>query len=161
MAWLARLLTISASAPLKYCWILTLAKLGRSETNLPLKESFFETKLVSYNVISLNLEEAYPLQLQLDQNLLGNLVYVGYVGFGILVLATALFCIFWTVFNRSAMVVQAAQPFFLLILLSGLIIFEEQIIIRGFFRNAVLKVQCTPPDMREHRSQLACSQRNT
>lgn len=104
----------------------TFQKVQDGTLALPIQEKpFFETKVVAYNVIPLNLDTTHPPQL--DQNLLGNLVWVGYVGYGI-ILVSAMLCTGWTIVNRSAIVVRAAQPFFLLILLVGIVILASTII---------------------------------
>jgi gamma-aminobutyric acid type B receptor len=107
----------------------TATKLRRGEISLPLNKRFYETQTLAHSVIPTDLDTTHPPKL--DQNLLGNLVYVGFILFGIVALS-ALCCAIWTYINRSAIVVRAAQPFFLLILLSGIVIFSSAIIPLSF-----------------------------
>jgi len=87
--------------------------------------NFFATKLISYSIIPIDLDKAYPPEY--DSNLLGGVEYVGFTAFGIVVMTSFVFAI-WTVMNRNAVVVRAAQPFFLMILISGIFIFSSTII---------------------------------
>ena len=91
-----------------------------------------ETGLVSNNVIPLNLDKVYPPILEL--HLLGNLIYVGYVAFGI-IQSTSLLCCIWTIKYKNEMVVKATQPFFLLILIFGIVILSCTIIPLSFDDN--------------------------
>jgi gamma-aminobutyric acid type B receptor len=96
---------------------------------LPRDANFVATKLISYSIIPSDLDETNPPEY--DSNLLGNLSYVGYIAFAIVV-ATATVCAAWSIINRKAMVVRAAQPFFLLVLISGILIFASTIIPLSF-----------------------------
>ena len=96
---------------------------------LPPETHLFESRLVAYNKIPLDLDSVHPLEF--DQNLLGNTSIVGYVCFGI-VLLSVLICSTWTVYERSTLVVRAAQPFFLLILLGGITVFSSTLIPLSF-----------------------------
>jgi len=80
------------------------------------------TNIVAYNLIPLELPH-----LEVDQNLLGNLKYVGYVCFG-LVAASVVFCFTWTACNRSTLVVRVAQPFFLMMVAVGVLIMSSSLI---------------------------------
>jgi hypothetical protein len=88
-------------------------------------DNLFGTRLVSYNLIPLELDKVYPLNF--DENALGSVIIVGYVCFAFVVLSVFV-CFVWTVYNRSAIVVRAAQPFFLLIVLGGIVILSSTII---------------------------------
>lgn len=107
-------------------------RLRNEKVLFPDGDNFFPTKLISYSVIPLDLDETHPPEY--DANLLDGLSNVGYVCFGI-VMASAIFCAIWTVAKRKDMVVKAAQPFFLLILLSGIVIFASTIIPLSFDDN--------------------------
>jgi gamma-aminobutyric acid type B receptor len=97
--------------------------------SLPHGENFFATKLISYSVIPVDLDKVFPPDY--NSNLLGGLDYVGYIAF-VIVVATATVCAAWSIINRKAMVVRAAQPFFLLVLISGILIFASTIIPLSF-----------------------------
>jgi hypothetical protein len=96
---------------------------------LPPDTHLFETRLVSYNLIPLELDKVFPLNF--DENALGSVIIVGYVCFATVVLS-AFVCFVWTVRNRSAIIVLAAQPYFLLILLGGIVILSSTIIPLSF-----------------------------
>jgi hypothetical protein len=103
--------------------------IGPQGVTLPPETHLFETRLVSYNLIPLELDKVYPLKF--DENLLGSAVIVGYACFTTVALS-AFVCFVWTVYHRSAIVVIAAQPFFLLILLGGIVILSSTIIPLSF-----------------------------
>mmetsp|Transcript_19639 Transcript_19639/g.47404 ORF Transcript_19639/g.47404 Transcript_19639/m.47404 type:complete len:848 (-) Transcript_19639:23-2566(-) len=103
----------------------TYTKVENGQVTLPLEANFFESRTLAYSVIPTDLDKSHPIQL--DQNLLGNLSYVGFGCFGI-VLVSALGCAVWTFINRSAVVVRSAQPFFLFIVAAGVIIFCSTVI---------------------------------
>ena len=112
---------------------ITLRGLGGPDgVQIPPDTRLFETRLVSYNLIPLDLDKVYPRQF--EENLLGKSTIVGYVLFGV-VIVTALLCLAWTIWNRNAMVVRAAQPFFLLVLLSGIEILSCAMIPLSFDDN--------------------------
>jgi hypothetical protein len=96
---------------------------------LPPDTHLFESRLVSYNLIPLELDKVYPVEL--EENLLENLTSVGYICFAV-ILSSALLCLVWTVYHRDNMVVRAAQPFFLLILLGGIVILASTILPLSF-----------------------------
>jgi hypothetical protein len=96
---------------------------------VPPDTRLFGTKLVSYNLIPLELDKVYPIKF--DENALGSVIIVGYTCFATVVLS-AFVCFVWTVYNRSVIVVRAAQPFFLLILLGGIVILSGTIIPLSF-----------------------------
>lgn len=91
-----------------------------------LLQYFHPTNLVSYTLIPLELPE-----IDLDQNLLGGLVYIGYTAVAIIVLF-ALGCIAWTIKYRQDFVVRAAQPFFLIMVATGAIIMSSSLIPLSF-----------------------------
>lgn len=95
-------------------------------------DHLFESRLVSYNLIPLELDKVYPIQL--EEHLLENLSSVGYICFSI-VFASAMFCVAWTVFYRKNVVVHAAQPFFLLVLIVGVVILSSTLIPLSFDDN--------------------------
>jgi len=99
---------------------------------LPPETHLFATRLVSYNLIPLELDVLYPPEL--DLNLLSepsNLSIVGYVCFGVVTLSASV-CFVWTVYFRSAVVVRAAQPFFLFVLLGGTVVLSSTLIPLSF-----------------------------
>ena len=87
---------------------------------------FFPTKLISYSVIPADLEAP-----KYDANLLAGLEIVGYIAYGIVV-ATSIACTFWAIVNRNAIIVRTAQPFFLLVLIAGIVILASTIIPMSF-----------------------------
>ena len=92
-------------------------------TTIPIE--FYDTALISNNVVPIDLDKLHPPQL--ERNLLQGLKYIGYVALGI-VLMTSLVCIIWTFKYRNNMVVKASQPIFLLLLVYGIIILSSTII---------------------------------
>jgi gamma-aminobutyric acid type B receptor len=92
----------------------------------PLEKTFFLTNLVAYNLIPVELPE-----LKVDQNLLGNLVYIGYTCFGVVVVS-CLACMAWTMYHCQSMVVRAAQPFFLMMTATGVLIMSGSLIPLSF-----------------------------
>lgn len=97
------------------------------ETNrqLPARQ-IIPTNLVSYNLIPLELPDV-----DFDQNLIGNLKYLGYTSFGVVGVA-ALACMIWTAMNRNLPVVKAAQPFFLYMVASGVLILVSAVLPLSF-----------------------------
>lgn len=91
-----------------------------------LPNDIIPTNVVSYNLIPLELPP-----LNQDQNLLGNLVIVGYICFG-MIASLALFCAGWTIWNRNNVVVKAAQPLFLTMVAVGILITASSIIPLSF-----------------------------
>ena len=87
------------------------------------------TNLVSYNLIPAELPP-----LNVDDNLNGNLVYIGYTCFG-LVAFSVLICVVWTVQHRKDLVVRAAQPFFLFMVAGGVLILASALIPMTFDDN--------------------------
>jgi gamma-aminobutyric acid type B receptor len=82
--------------------------------------------VVSYNLIPLELPP-----LDVDENLLGNLKYVGYTFFGI-VAFTVLLSVYWTVYHRKSIVVRAAQPFFLVMVAVGVQLMSSALVPLSF-----------------------------
>lgn len=82
--------------------------------------------VVSYNLIPLELPP-----LDVDENLLGNLKYVGYTFFGIIAFAVLL-SVCWTVYHRKSIVVRAAQPFFLVIVAVGVLLMSSALVPLSF-----------------------------
>jgi 7 transmembrane sweet-taste receptor of 3 GCPR/Periplasmic binding protein domain len=89
----------------------------------------YSTNLVTHSVIPLELPP-----LQENQNLLGNVKYVGIVCFVIVALLSCA-CMIWTTRHRSAMVVRTAQPFFLVMIAGGALILAATIIPLSFDDN--------------------------
>eukprot|EP00934_Nitzschia_sp_Nitz4_P003497 Nitzschia sp. Nitz4//scaffold12_size214221//195993//199055//NITZ4_001537-RA/size214221-processed-gene-0.132-mRNA-1//1//CDS//3329535131//3487//frame0 len=87
-----------------------------------LEDDYYPTNVVAYNLIPLELPD-----LDVDENLVGNLKFVGHVCFGSVVFFSAI-CVAWTVLNRDHPVVKAAQPFFLFMIAGGVIVLASSII---------------------------------
>ena len=104
-------------------------KLQSGELVPPIPIKFYETGLISNNVVPIDIDKLYPPQLQ--ENLLEELKYTGYITLGI-VLMTSLLCVSWTLIYRNDIVVKASQPLFLLILVSGIVILSSTIIPLSF-----------------------------
>ena len=114
------------------------------EVILPPDTHLFETRLVVYNKIPLELDKLYPIEF--DQNLLGSLKVVGLVCYGVVIL-TAILCGIWTLWKKdSSVVVKAAQPFFLFILLGGVIVFASTIIPLSFDDTAATGIPAIEDD---------------
>ena len=82
----------------------------------------YPTNIVSYNVIPIELPPV-----ALDENLIGNLKYLGYICFSLVALF-AMLCIAWTFRCRSCAVVKMAQPFFLIMVAVGVLIMASSLI---------------------------------
>ena len=80
------------------------------------------TNLVAYNLIPVELPP-----LEMDENLLGSLVYVGYSCFGFIGVAS-FSCIVWTVWNRTGTVVRASQPAFLIMAAIGIFLMASALV---------------------------------
>jgi gamma-aminobutyric acid type B receptor len=91
-----------------------------------LEKKVFSTNLVAYNLIPLELPT-----LDVDQNLLGNLKYVGFTCFGLVALAV-LFCLAWTLHHRNSVVVSASQPFFLWMTAGGVLLMSSALVPLSF-----------------------------
>jgi ABC-type sugar transport system substrate-binding protein len=86
------------------------------------EQEVYPTELIAYNRIPLKLPE-----LDVDQNLVGGLKWLGITFFMIISLCS-LICVGWTVVNRSAIVVNAAQPFFLIMIALGILVMSAALI---------------------------------
>ena len=95
-------------------------------TTYKLDKDFYPTNVVAYNLIPLDLPP-----LQMDENLLGDLRFVGYTFFGIII-CSAITCVSWTISNRKAVVVNAAQPSFLVTVATGVMIMSSTLIPLSF-----------------------------
>lgn len=84
------------------------------------------TKLINYNLVPEELPE-----LVVDQNMLGDLKWVGFICFGI-VWTGFLVCMGWTVAYRNEIVVKASQPFFLAMTASGVLLMGTTLIPLSF-----------------------------
>jgi len=78
--------------------------------------------MVAYNLIPLELP-----RLDVDENRIGNLKYMGFGFFGVVALST-IACSVWTLRNRSTVVVNAAQPFFLAMVAAGVLLMASSLI---------------------------------
>ena len=88
---------------------------------------FYPTNLIAYNMIPVELPE-----LELDKNLLGPLSWLGISCF-IVVGVSALYCIGWTLYyQRSSLVVGAAQPFFLVMIAVGVLTMSAALVPLSF-----------------------------
>ena len=87
---------------------------------------FTMTNLVSYNLIPIELPP-----IDKEMHLLGNLVYLGYLGFGINVCLVIGFSV-WMIWNWEHVVVRSAQAIFLSMSLLGALILGSAIIPLSF-----------------------------
>jgi len=94
--------------------------LGKAE------ESVIPTNLVSYNLIPIDLP-----QVQVNQNLTGNLRIAGFVCFSLIALY-AIICALWTIFCRRTVIVKAAQPLFLVMVALGVLVMSSSLIPLSF-----------------------------
>ena len=69
--------------------------------------------------------------LNLDQNLLGNLRFIGFVSFGVAFLV-AVSLIVWTVKRQNGPLVRVAQPFFLFLVAGGVVMFSSSLLPLSF-----------------------------
>ncbi|KAL3941465.1 MAG: hypothetical protein SGBAC_004175, partial [Bacillariaceae sp.] len=104
----------------------TLAVAG-VEAKLP---EFQGTNVLEHVMVPLILPD-----LTVNQNLLGDLRYVGFALFGIIAL-TSIFFLGWTFMNRSVRVVQAAQPGFLALVAVGVLVMGATILPLSFDDSA-------------------------
>jgi ABC-type sugar transport system substrate-binding protein len=90
-----------------------------------------ENDIMSTNVLThLKVPLVLP-ELEMDNNLIGNLHVVGYILFGIVV-STALFCAAWTLQSRKNHVVRASQPIFLVMVCVGVLVMASSLIPLSF-----------------------------
>jgi ribose transport system substrate-binding protein len=90
-------------------------------------QDFIPTNLIAYNMIPLELPD-----LQFEKNLLGNLSWLG-ISLFIVVAMVATTCITWTLYyQKSSLVVGAAQPFFLVTIAAGVLIMSASLIPLSF-----------------------------
>lgn len=89
---------------------------------IPPYREIISTNVVSYNLIPLEL----PV-LNVEKNLVGNLRIVGYLCFGIVIISIVGGLV-WTYRNRSSIVVMASQPFFLVMVMIGVLIMSGSLI---------------------------------
>jgi ABC-type sugar transport system substrate-binding protein len=87
-----------------------------------LVRDFYPTNLVSYNLIPVELPP-----ITVDQNLLGSITILGYVCFAVIA-AASLACAAWTRWNKTGVVVKAAQPIFLHMVAGGTILLSSSIV---------------------------------
>lgn len=92
-------------------------------------ESTVQTNLVTYNLIPLELPD-----LEVNQNLLSDLKYIGWICFGLIALSV-IACILWTYLNREGIVVRASQPVFLVMTAVGVLIMGSTLIPLSFDDN--------------------------
>jgi ABC-type sugar transport system substrate-binding protein len=91
-----------------------------------LPSDVISTNVVAYNLIPLELPH-----LDVDENTLGNLKYLGYICFAS-VAVISLSLIVWTIDSRKSLVVKAAQPFFLIMIAVGILIMSSSLIPLSF-----------------------------
>jgi len=87
-----------------------------------LESATIHTNLVSYNINPHELPS-----LDVDQNLLDDVVFVGYVCFGTVVLSV-LACLAWTIRYRAEMVARTAEPLFLYMVAMGVFILSSSLL---------------------------------
>ena len=92
------------------------------DPNFQPEQTIYTTNVVAYNLIPVELPE-----LELEQNLLGNLRYIGFVCFGIVATA-CVGCIVWVIAHRNTPVVKTTQPFFLVMVAVGVLIMASTLI---------------------------------
>lgn len=93
----------------------------------------------------------YPLilpDLEVDRNRIGNLQYMGYITFCIIVIVAFSF-VLWTWKMRKKRIVRASQPLFLIMLVVGAIIMSSSIIPLSFDDSSLANPS-------EHHLQLIC-----
>ncbi|KAL3923186.1 MAG: hypothetical protein SGILL_001796 [Bacillariaceae sp.] len=82
----------------------------------------YPTNLIAYNLIPTELPT-----LAVDQNLIGGLKWLG-ISFFIVIALVSIMCIGWSLRCRSAIVVSAAQPFFLIMVAVGVLVMSASLI---------------------------------
>jgi len=109
-----------------------------------LQSDFEATNLASYTLIPLKLPE-----LTLNQNLIGNAKWVGYACFAVVVLSAST-CAMWTTLKwKTCVVVQAAQPFFLIMVAGGVLIMSGALIPLSFEVSGVDYIEMMLEDSRK------------
>jgi len=91
-----------------------------------LEERIINTNIVAFNLIPLELPTA-----NVDENTLDGLEWVGYSCFGVVAISV-IACVSWTVLFRKALVVQVAQPFFLIMIALGVLILSSSLVPLSF-----------------------------
>jgi hypothetical protein len=74
----------------------------------------------------------------LTKNLLGDLKYIGFVCFGLVVVSVVV-CVGWTIKNHSAVVIRTAQPFFLIMVATGVLIMSSTLVPLSFDDGGTLE----------------------
>jgi 7 transmembrane sweet-taste receptor of 3 GCPR len=103
----------------------TLHKLVTEGRN-SLDNDIISTNVVAYNLIPLELPK-----LDVNENILENLKYFGLICFAKVAVLVAFF-IGWTYVNRKSLVVQSAQPFFLVMIAVGVLILSSSLVPLSF-----------------------------
>jgi len=98
------------------------SSISESSSILPSESSIITTNVVAYNLIPVELPH-----LEIDQNLLGDLRYVGF-GCFVMVAVSATMCCAWTLYYRQTPFLRMAQPFFLLMIAMGVLIMASALI---------------------------------
>ena len=88
-----------------------------------------KTRMINYNLVPDNLPPH-----EIDQHLLENLKYVGFVCFAIIG-SLSMYFIGWTFFNRNSKVIKASQPFFLVMIAFGVLTLAGALIPLSFDNN--------------------------
>lgn len=90
------------------------------------KDGFFRTNLVAYNKVPAELPP-----LTVEEHLLQNLKILGLTCFGIIALAS-LYCLGWTLAHQKKIVVQSAQPVFLIMVSLGVLLMAASLVPLSF-----------------------------
>uniref|UniRef100_A0A7S3L1A8 G-protein coupled receptors family 3 profile domain-containing protein n=1 Tax=Amphora coffeiformis TaxID=265554 RepID=A0A7S3L1A8_9STRA len=93
------------------------------------EQEFVGTNVLTHISIPLTLPD-----LQVDHNLIGNLHVVGYLLFGLIAFLSICFAV-WTLHQRNAVIVRAAQPIFLSTVLLGVVLMGGSMIPLSFDDN--------------------------
>jgi gamma-aminobutyric acid type B receptor len=119
----------------------TLYDLVITSTSATMKKdtSALRNDIVSTNVVSYTLFPAELPTSEIDQNLLGNLRYIG-LSFFVIAALTAVSCMTWTWFHRRDVVVMAAQPYFLLMVAGGVLILCSSLVPLSLDDNGTLPI---------------------
>ena len=96
------------------------------QNNLKTERDAYGTDMIAHTVIPFDL----PLP-EVDENLLKNLSITGFTCFGI-VAVLSLACICWTIYHRKSMIVNVAQPGFLVMIALGALILASSLVPLSF-----------------------------
>ena len=109
-----------------YHAIQVLKDLAQNSGNGNVTKEFIGTNILTHIYVPLVLPDLY-----VNTNLVGDLLIVGDILFGLVVVAALVFAM-WTIINRKVRVVQVSQPLFLIMMAIGVLIMGSSLVPMSF-----------------------------